>query len=143
VPPLPAADPAEVTELFDQYRRMGELLHLVIADRTSDVYLGEVMVTVGEDRIGELGIGVVSGARHTGLATAAFQVFVSWTATALGLRRLQVLVAPENLSALRLAERTGFQREGVLRAYWEHDGANVDAIMLSMLPAEVARRPST
>jgi RimJ/RimL family protein N-acetyltransferase len=54
-----------------------------------------------------------------------------------------VLVAPENLSALRLAERTGFQREGVLRAYWEHDGANVDAIMLSMLPAEVARRPST
>jgi len=61
-------------------------------------------------------------------------MFVHWSAATLGLGRLQVLVAQENEPALRLAERTGFRREGLLRAYWEHDGARIDAVMLSMLP---------
>jgi RimJ/RimL family protein N-acetyltransferase len=138
VPPLPAEDPAGVVELFEQYRVDGELLHLVIADRTNDTYLGEVMVVIAEHRIGEFGIGLVPGARGRGIASEAFELFVSWSATTLDIGRLQVLVAQENESALQLAERTGFKREGVLRSYWEHDGARLDAVMLSMLPAECA-----
>lgn len=56
---------------------------------------------------------------------------------ALDLRRLQVLVAMDNVAALRLAERVGFRREGVLRSYWDHGGEPIDAVMLSMLPGEV------
>ena len=138
VPPLPAADPAGVVELFEQYRVDGELLHLVIADLVSDAYLGEVMVMMSEHQIGEFGCGVVQQARGCGIATGAFEAFVNWSVATLDIGRLQVLVAPENAPALRLAERVGFRREGVLRAYWDDDGARLDAVMLSLLPGELA-----
>jgi RimJ/RimL family protein N-acetyltransferase len=137
VPPLPADSPAGVVELFEQYRQAGELLHLVIADGTNDAYLGEVMVVMCDDQIGELGIGMVEQARGRGIATDAFDQFVRWSAANLKICRLQVLVAPENTPALLLAERVGFRREGVLRAYWPNDEGRVDAIMLSLLPEDL------
>ncbi len=137
VPPLPADDPAVVVELYEQYRLDGDLLHLVIADDLRDVYLGEVMVTMCEDRVGEFGCGVLPQARGRGIATEALRTFARWSVAGLGIRRLQVLVSPENTPALRLAERVGFRREGTLRAYWDHDGDRLDAVILSMLPAEL------
>ena len=50
---------------------------------------------------------------------------------------LQVFVAPENVAALRLAERSGFRREGVLRSYWEMDGKRIDVVILSRVPRDV------
>ena len=126
-----------VVELFEQYRADGELIHLVIADGTHDAYLGEVMVVMCEHRVAELGIGLAARTRGRGIATEAFRTFVVWCATALDIGRLQVLVAPENVSAMRLAERSGFRREGLLRSYWEHDGIRLDAVMLSLIPAEL------
>jgi len=137
VPPVPAADPARVVQLFEQYRSDGELLHLAIAELRNDAYLGEVMVMMGEHRTGEFGCGVVSRARGRGIATEALGLLASWSATALQLGRLQVLVVQENTAALRLAERVGFCREGVLRAYWEQGGVRLDVVMLSMLPGEI------
>jgi [ribosomal protein S5]-alanine N-acetyltransferase len=137
VPSVPAADPASVVQLFEQYRLDGELLNLAIAELGSDGYLGEVMVMMGEHQTGEFGCGVVSNARSRGIATEALGLLAGWSATALDLGRLQVLVAQENTPALRLAERVGFRREGVLRAYWEQGGVRLDVVMLSMLPGEM------
>ena len=134
VPPLPASDAAGVIEFFELYRRNGDLLHLVIADRENDAYLGEVMLAVGEHQVGEFGVGVVAEARRLGIATEAFCTFVNWAAATLDIRRMQVLVAPQNGAALRIAELAEFEREGLLRSYWEHDGERLDAVMLSRLP---------
>jgi RimJ/RimL family protein N-acetyltransferase len=49
---------------------------------------------------------------------------------------MQVFVAPENGAALRLAERAGFRREGVLRAYWEDGEKRLDVIILARLPGD-------
>jgi RimJ/RimL family protein N-acetyltransferase len=134
---LPADDPLGVVEHFEQFRRDGELLHLVIADQKDDSYLGEVMVMMGEHQIGEFGCGLVPQAHGRGIATEALSLFVRWSAATLDIRRLQVLVAKENTPALHLAERVGFRREGVLRSYWDHDGGRIDAVMLSALPTEL------
>jgi RimJ/RimL family protein N-acetyltransferase len=136
VPILPAGEPASVMELFEEYRANGELLHLALAELESDAYLGEVMVMMCEHQTGEFGCGVAPRARRRGVATEALGLFANWCVTALDLRRLQVLVAQENTPALRLAERVGFRREGVLRAYWEQEGVRLDVVMLSMLPGE-------
>jgi ribosomal-protein-alanine N-acetyltransferase len=136
VPALPAGDGAGVVQFFEECRREGGWLHLVIADRVSDAYLGEVMAVLSEHWVGELGCGVVPAARGHGVATEALRLLAEWTLETLGLGRLQVLVAPENVSALRLAERAGFRREGLLRAYWENDGARLDAVILSRLPGD-------
>ncbi len=138
VPDLPAASGAEVVAFFEAWRREGELLHLVIADRVSDAYLGEVMAALGEHRVAELGCGVVPAARGRGVAAEALRLLAEWVLATLGLGRLQVLVAQENVAALRLSESAGFRREGVLRAYWEDDGARLDAVVLSRLPGDVS-----
>jgi len=136
VPALPEADGAGVAAFYDACRLEGSLLHFVIADRVTDSFLGETMLALGEHRVGEVGCCLVPAARGRGIATEALRLLTDWSFTALGLGRVQVFVAPENLPALRLAESAGFQREGVLRSYSEHDGERLDAVVLSRLPGD-------
>lgn len=136
VPPLPGIDGTGVAAYFEECRVAGEMLHLVIADRQDDSYLGEVMLVIGEFRVGELGCGVIPTARGRGLAAQAFDLLATWSFEALGLGRLQLFVAQENVPALRLAERTRFRVEGVLREYWESEGSRLDTVVLSRLPGD-------
>ena len=46
MPALPAADGAGVVAFYDECRLDGSLLHLVIADRVTDAYLGETMLAL-------------------------------------------------------------------------------------------------
>jgi RimJ/RimL family protein N-acetyltransferase len=136
VPTLPAVDGPGVVEYFEGCRIEGGMLHLVIADRVRDAYLGEVTMVLGEHGVGELGCGVVPAARGRGVATEALRLLADWALDTLGLGRLQVFVATENVAALRLAQRAGFRREGVLRAYWDAGGERLDAVVLSRLPTD-------
>lgn len=138
VPPLPADDGVAVAALLEEWRLAGELLHLVIADATSDDYLGEATLMVGEHQVGELGCGVVPAARGRGIATEALSLLARWSFEVLGMGRLQVFISPENLPALRFVEKAGFRREGLLRGYWAEDDVRLDAVILSLLPADLA-----
>jgi RimJ/RimL family protein N-acetyltransferase len=137
VPPLPSDDPDLVVALFERYRTDGDLLHLVIADPVADAYLGEVMLVMDEHDVGEVGCGVVPGRRGAGVATSALRLLNHWCAHGLGITRLQALVAADNLPGLRLAERVGFRREGLLRAYWGDGDERLDVVMHSLLRDEV------
>jgi len=138
VPPLPAGDGPGVVEFYERCRLDGELLHLVIADPVSGAYLGETMVALGEHGVGEVGCCVAPAVRGQGIATGTLRVLTDWAFGELGLGRVQVFVGVENLAALRLAEASGFRREGVLRGYWEEDGRRLDAIVLARLPEDQA-----
>ena len=138
VPPLPADDGDAVVAFYERCRLAGELLHLVIADTASAAYLGETMVALGDHRVGEVGCCVVPAARGRGIATATLRALTDWAFAELGLGRVQVFVGVENLAALRLAEASGFRREGTLRGYWEEDGRRLDAIVLARLPGDHA-----
>jgi RimJ/RimL family protein N-acetyltransferase len=133
IPELPAADGVGVVEFYEECRREGGLLHLVIADRRSDAYLGEMMLAPGEHRVGEVGCCLAPAGRGRGIATEALLLLTDWSLSALGLVRVQAFIAPENTAALRLAERAGFEREGLLRSYWEHGDARIDAVVLSRI----------
>jgi RimJ/RimL family protein N-acetyltransferase len=136
VPALPAADGAGVVAFYADCRREGGLLHLVIADRLTDAYLGEAMLALSEHGVGEVGCCVVPAARRRRLATEAVVTLTDWSFATLGLDRVQVFVATENVVALRVAESAGFLHEGVLRSYWEVDGERVDVLVLSRLPGD-------
>jgi RimJ/RimL family protein N-acetyltransferase len=139
VPALPADDGPAVAAFYEACRREGGLLHLVVADSGTDAYLGEVMLAPVERGVGELGVGVLPAARGRGVATEALRLLAEWALDVLRFRRVQVLVATENVAALRLSERAGFRREGVLRSYWERDGARLDVVVLSRLPGDPSR----
>ena len=133
---MPGDDGAAVVTYYEECRRDGVLLHLVIADRATDGYLGEVMVAFGEHRVGEVGCVVSPAGRGRGTAVEAFGLLADWALGPLGLARLQVFVATDNVGGLRLSERTGFRREGVLRSYGEHEGGRFDAILLARLAGD-------
>jgi RimJ/RimL family protein N-acetyltransferase len=136
VPPLPAADGEGVVAFYEDCRHDGGLLHLVIADPVTDAYLGETMLALGEHRVGEVGCCIVPAARGQRIATEVLRSLTDWAFAELGLGRVQVFVAPENVAAHRLAESAGFRHEGVLRAYWDESDVRLDAIILARLPGD-------
>ena len=82
--------------------------------------------------------GPLPEARGRGIATEALVALTDWALSerGLGLGRVQVFVAPENVAALTLARRTGFQKEGVLRSYWEHGDGRLDVIVLARVAGD-------
>jgi RimJ/RimL family protein N-acetyltransferase len=136
VPALPGADGAAVAAFYDACRREGGLLHLVIADRGSGDYLGELMLALSEHRVGEVGCCLAPAARGRGIAIEAVRLLTDWAFSSLGLGRAQAFIATENAAALRVAEGAGFRREGILRGYWEENGARLDVVVLARLPGD-------
>lgn len=55
-----------------------------------------------------------------------------------GGRRIEMRTLPENQAMQRLAEATGFTREGVLRSYGYERGRFVDNFVYSRLPGQAA-----
>jgi RimJ/RimL family protein N-acetyltransferase len=82
-----------------------------------------------------LGDGVV--ARRRGLATRAVRLVSDWALRALDIARLGLLTEEWNASSQRVAERAGFRREGVLRAWAAIDGRRGDYVSYSLLPEDL------
>ena len=59
----------------------------------------------------------------------------------LALNRLEVHVAPENLASLRVAEKLGFQREGIAREAELINGQYSDHVQYSLLRSDLSELP--
>lgn len=121
-------------------RAAGRAVRLAIADRSQDAFLG-MMLLHGFDwthERAECGFLVVPGARGRGVALEALRLMVAWAFAGLGLARVGMATLPDNAATLRLAERAGFAREGVLRAYTLEHGVRRDNVLLSALPGDPA-----
>jgi RimJ/RimL family protein N-acetyltransferase len=61
-----------------------------------------------------------------------------WAFDVLGVQRLELTTAPENVASQRVAERVGFTREGVLRGLvaTKNDGRR-DNVLFSLLPPDL------
>ena len=69
--------------------------------------------------------------------TEALAAILDYGFDVMGLNRVQVLAMPGNARSLRLAERLGFVREGVLREHGhDESGSLVDDVVLSLLCRE-------
>jgi len=68
-----------------------------------------------------------------GYMQEALQKLIQYGFEQLGLHRLQALIEPPNTPSLRLFERLGFEREGVLRDYYRQSGSYTDMVMMSLL----------
>jgi len=116
-------------------RRSGEAIHFAIVD-AHDTVLGSCDIRVNryDPKIVELGYLLDAAGRGHGLATASVRLMASWAAETLGVARIQVLCHPDNERSHRVAERAGFTREGVLRAWREHNGVREDRVVFALIP---------
>lgn len=119
----------------EQARQSGCVLPLVIAAAQNDALLGTVslMDLDWEQRRGDVGFWIASWARGQGVATRAVHLLSRWALTELGLARIQLGTYVDNHASQRVAERCGFLREGVLRAFLEVRGRRHDIVMFSLL----------
>jgi RimJ/RimL family protein N-acetyltransferase len=76
---------------------------------------------------------VRSSATRCGVATAAVRQLAEWTFANTDLIRLDILVSVENVASLRVAERVGAVREGLLRKRLLLHGRSHDAVLFSLV----------
>ena len=89
-----------------------------------------------DDGQASLGYWLAAGHQGRGLITRAGRVVIAHAFTELALERLEIQCASDNHRSQRVAERWGFQREGVLRRSWRRQGQLVDQALYSLLRTE-------
>ena len=71
-----------------------------------------------------------------GIATAAARAVTGYAFRDLGLLRIDALVLTENMPSIRVLEKVGFQREGLLRQVELKQGVPLDHFLYAMLREE-------
>lgn len=90
-----------------------------------------------EVRSAEAGYDLLPSQWGMGIMTEAMTAVLDYGFDVMDLNRVQILAMPRNERSLRLAERLGFVREGVLREHGHDEtGALVDDVVLSLLRRE-------
>jgi ribosomal-protein-alanine N-acetyltransferase len=88
-------------------------------------------------------IGYWMGERHAGQGHmfAALRLVVPYVFSGLQLHRIEAACIPDNWKSIRLLQKAGFEREGLLRKYLKINGEWRDHILYSLLAGdEVADR---
>ncbi len=95
------------------------VFRLAIADRSSGRMLGSIgFHTVSpENRTAELAYDLSPPAWGQGIASAMVRTLVDWAHGHVGLLRVQATALNSNARSLKVLERCGFEREGLLRSY--------------------------
>ena len=96
--------------------------------------LGYVFIEPGKYGRADVGYWLLREARGRGRATRAVRLASEWALRELRIARLQLRTDPENLPSQRVAERSGFVKEGTLRSFLEYKGGRSDAVFFSLLP---------
>lgn len=84
---------------------------------------------------GELGYWIAEGHRGEGHATAAVDLVVEYAVAEQRLRKVVARVFEGNEPSMRVLEKAGFEREGVLRDHYYVDGEYLDATLFGWLAA--------
>lgn len=84
----------------------------------------------------ELGYIVTSQARGQGVGTAILRLLTDWGFAELEAKRLFLVIDVSNHASQRIAERCGYQREGVMRSIHVKQGRRSDAGLWSRLPSD-------
>ncbi len=115
------------------------VLAWAIADRDDDVLIGTMTVLHidSANARAEVGYALASARWGHGHAQEALRLAIAFAFDALQLRRIEADVDPRNQASCRLLERTGFQREGLLRERWLVAGELQDSAVYGLLKGEL------
>jgi RimJ/RimL family protein N-acetyltransferase len=117
----------------------GSDLTFAIESADTGHLLGSIGLEVSQDdpAIAEVGYWIAAEARGCGVARRAVDTVTRWAFAELGLARLEITTHEDNLASQRVAEANGYRREGVLRAYREHQDRRVDLVMFARVASDV------
>jgi [ribosomal protein S5]-alanine N-acetyltransferase len=131
-------DPAVTTAMVQrQLAEMDEDLaqYWAMERAADDVFLGACDLSEIDRRHAraEVGFMVRRGFWGEGYTFEAMHAVIVYAAQTLRLRRLQARIHLGNVRSMRLLDRLGFEREGLLRGYVERDGQRRDCLLFGLL----------
>ena len=131
-----AGDWLERSRLEDE---AGRELHLLVTSPSSRDLLGSIGVhRLNEDGECDIGYWLASAARGSGVATGAVRLLCGWLFESPSVHRIVIRAEPTNTASCAVAERAGFQFEGILRSHHVIKGRRRDDASYSLLRGELA-----
>ena len=116
-------------------RASGNRIDYAVTEAADDISLGAVIASRRHRDNFEVAYLAGEAGRGRGLMTRAVRLLCDWLLEE-GVGRIELRTHPGNEASQRLAERAGFQREGIERkSIWLH-GERQDAIVWSLLPED-------
>ncbi len=121
--------------------KKGTAYEFAIIDAGDGSYLGGCGLNGvdKENRRANLGYWVRTSRMGQGVAPSATLLLSGWGFKELKLKRIEILVATGNTRSLRVAEKAGAQREGILRNRLLIRDKAHDAVMHSLIPQDLSK----
>jgi len=94
---------------------------------------GRIALFVQREGVGEVGLLLAKAAQGKGFASRALVLVERFGFETLKLHRIAADVDPDNAGSLRLFERNGYQREGLLRANWKTQLGLRDSVIMAKI----------
>ncbi len=110
-----------------------------IFDKDSGRFLGGVGINFINrvHRLANLGYWVRTSAAGHGVATTATRLAARFGFEEVGLQRIEIVAAVDNIASQRVAEKSGAKREGLLRKRLWFRGRSLDAVLFSLVPEDL------
>ncbi|MCP4165446.1 MAG: GNAT family N-acetyltransferase [Chloroflexi bacterium] len=117
----------------------GEAYNFLVTNSDDTMVLGGCGLTQihARHRFANLYYWVRSSATGRGVATRAVKLLAQFGFEEPGLNRLEILVVKGNDDSVRVAEKAGAKREGLLRNRIAYDGNPQNTFMFSLIPADL------
>jgi RimJ/RimL family protein N-acetyltransferase len=128
----------DVTDWYETRNEQTDRLDLAVTDRRTGECVGEAVLNEWSpnNRSCSFRIAIGPRGRGRGLGTEAVRLIVGHGFEKLGLHRISLEVYAFNPRARHVYEKVGFVEEGTLRDALHHNGAWVDATVMSILARE-------
>jgi RimJ/RimL family protein N-acetyltransferase len=119
-----------------------EWYSFAVLDAASGRFLGGVGINFINriHQFANLGYWVRTSAAGHGVATRATKLAARFGFEELGLNRIEIVAAVNNLASQRVAERAGAVREGILRKRLSINGLPHDAVLFSLVVEDLSER---
>ena len=127
------------TELAAERRDSGMGDHYGVVRREDGLLVGCLWTkrTDWAARVTEISFAIASDQRGFGFAPEAVDALSLALVLEHGFQRIELRVAPGNLASRRVAEKAGFQSEGVQRQFCNQRGVRHDAWVASLIVADL------
>jgi RimJ/RimL family protein N-acetyltransferase len=115
-----------------------EWYSFAVFEKSSEVFIGGVGINFVNrvHQFANLGYWVRTSAAGRGFATRATRLAARFGFERLGLRRIEIVAAIDNLASQRVAEKAGAIRESVARKRLLIHGESHDAVIYSLIPED-------
>jgi ribosomal-protein-serine acetyltransferase len=119
--------------------KKGEEYNFAISYNTGRLYLGGCGLNVVDRDAGtaNLGYWTRTSQANKGIATAATLLLARFAFKQLKLNRVELTIAVDNQASLRVADKAGATREGILRNRVTKNDAPSDAVVFSLIPQDL------